>query len=516
VALADAPRTLAGYASDVGLYGSLMQDALESVPALAWPESVRTYHAMRFDPRLTATVNAYMLPLRSACYAVDPAGCRDEVVQLIADDLGISILGADNKPGPARRRGVNFREYLRVALLSLIYGHMPFAIGGEVRASAGGPMRWRLNELSERMPSTITQILTDKAGRLTGIQQFGDDPAIPVDSLVWTAHEREGANWQGRSMLRPAYGAWLIKHEMWRVMATANRRFGAGTPIVEAPPGATDAQIKDAARLAQSMRVGDQGGAGLPNGYTAKLMGIVGGVPDTLGFVRYLDQQMAEMALAGVLSLDASPNGSRALGETLIGLLEMSWAAVATEITTPLTSLAIRMVDWNWGEDEPAPNIVATDIARPEVTTESIVALVGAGAITPDPTLEGWLRERMDMPEADPVPEPAVDPTVAPPGAAPAPDPANATPQELANIIQKIYLGTGVVVSATEAREILNRAGAGLNPNEDPAPTPPAPPAPPAPSDPNAPPVDPNAPPPPPPAKPAPAPAAPAPVGAPA
>lgn len=42
------------------------------------------------------------------------------------------------------------------------------------------------------------------------------------------------------------------------------------------------------------------------------------------------------------------------------------------------------------------------------------------------------------------------------------------TPREIAEMIQKIYLGVGVVISTREARAILNRAGAGLDPGSDP------------------------------------------------
>jgi len=41
-------------------------------------------------------------------------------------------------------------------------------------------------------------------------------------------------------------------------------------------------------------------------------------------------------------------------------------------------------------------------------------------------------------------------------------DATKATPRELAEIVQKIYLGVGSVVSSDEARRILNDAGADL------------------------------------------------------
>lgn len=46
------------------------------------------------------------------------------------------------------------------------------------------------------------------------------------------------------------------------------------------------------------------------------------------------------------------------------------------------------------------------------------------------------------------------------------------TPREIAEMIQKIYLGVGVVITAQEARAILNRVGAGLNASLNPTSTP--------------------------------------------
>lgn len=46
----------------------------------------------------------------------------------------------------------------------------------------------------------------------------------------------------------------------------------------------------------------------------------------------------------------------------------------------------------------------------------------------------------------------------------------SASYRELAEAVQKIYLGVGVVLTAEEAREILNRAGANLDPKVDPSP----------------------------------------------
>lgn len=410
----DAPRTTTGTVTDAlsaGMSGIVIDDALETVSDLTWPLSVTTYGRMRHDPQLTAVVNAYALPIQSAPWAVDPAGCRDEVVQLVADDLGLPILGDNTEPGAARRRGVRWSEHLRLALLHLVFGHMPFEVRYDILDG-----RARLAALSERMPQSIADIEVNTDGTLKGIKQHtAGAKLIAARNLVWYVHAREGAAWQGRSMLRAAFGAWLLKHEVWRVHATSIRRFGMGVPSVEAPAGGTPGQVLEAQRLASAMRVGDQSGVGLPPGFKMALTGMTGSVPDAMTFIRYLDSQMAQMALVSVLNLDSSPNGSRALGETFVGLLVASQNSIGEQMANTATGLSVQIVDYNWGESEPAPRIVCGDAgSRPEVTAESIAALMGAGAVAADPALEAWVRDRWRLPQRDPdAPPPAAGPVQA-------------------------------------------------------------------------------------------------------
>ncbi|WP_436759335.1 phage portal protein family protein [Streptosporangium sp. V21-05] len=389
---------------DAGYFGHLYADLLEIIPDLMWPTSVQTYARMRHDPQLTAILAAYTLPIRRATWAVDPAGCRDEVVQLVADDLGLPVLGADNRPGPARRRGVRWAEHVRLALLSLVYGFAPFERRYEIRDGLA-----RLVNLGERLPHTVRAIDINRDGTLKSIsQEHAAGGPIPADRLLWYAHEREGASWTGRSILRASYGAWLIKHEVWRVHATSIRRFGMGVPSVEAPAGATPAQVTEAQRLASAMRAGDTAGVGLPPGFRLAITGMTGSAPDAMEFVRYLDQQMSRSALAGLLDLGETRNGSRALGESMLELFFLSLQAVADELADTATlGAAVPSVDLNWGEGEPAPRIIATDVGqRHEVNAEALQALIASGAITPDPELEAYVRTAWRLPQRPAAPPP--------------------------------------------------------------------------------------------------------------
>jgi hypothetical protein len=426
------PRTAAG--SMTSGYSDIAYDFYETVPALSFPLSMQTFAKMRKDPQISAVTKAYTYPLRMGTYAINPNGCRDEVVEFLADAWGLPIAGNNDDPGPARRRGVQWKQHLRVALLMLTFGFSPFAIRYDI---VGSPLRAKLAELSERLPQTITDIQVNDDGSLRRVYQQGGKDPIPASGLLWYAHEREGAGWNGRSMIAESYGPWLLKHEMWRVMAQSSRRFGMGVPTVSAPPGSPPADITAASLIASGYRAGDQSGIGLPDGFKFDLTGLSGSVPDTLGFVNYLDAQIATSVLAEILNLDTASSSNRALGETVIGLLQMSWRSVAEEITDTATGMNVQIVDNNWGEDEPVPGILCTDINRPEVTSEAISALVACKALTPEVTLENDLRQRYNLPvltdakwkSAQPAPvvppAPAPAPASAPTGA-PAPVPAPA------------------------------------------------------------------------------------------
>jgi hypothetical protein len=411
--------------------GQLSQEWWETTADLLWPQSVTTFGRMRHDPQLKAVLNAYCLPLLRATWAVDPAGCRDEVVQHTADDLGLPVLNSGDDPGPARRRGITWHRHLRKALLFLVFGHMPFEL--RYREEKG---LLRLDHLGERMPWTLAEINLNDDATIKEVVQATQDRPLTADRLLWYVNEQEGANWAGFSVLRPAYAAWLIKHEVWRVHATSIRRFGMGVPYVEGPPGATAAQVAQARELAQAMRAGDQAGAGIPAGFKPMLMGLQGSVPDALAFIEYLDRAMAKMALAQLIELGSTQTGSRALGESFLDLFLLSLQGVADEMAETATSgqdgmpgAVTDLVDQNWGEDEAAPRIRCLDVGENyQVTAEALAALVTAKALVPDKALEAWIREQWRLPENEGTPAPGAAPPPPAPTRAP-PPPGRAGPQ---------------------------------------------------------------------------------------
>jgi hypothetical protein len=430
VSVASPPTSLKGIVSDT-TYDAWLGEALELIPNLVYPLSNATYTSMRRDPQLAAILAGWTLQIRQATWAVDPAGCRPEVAQLVADDLGLPIMG-DDQPRAARVRGVSWAEHLRTALLSLVYGHYGFEMQVAVRDGLV-----RLIALAERPPHTITYIHTDpRAGSFLGVSQdqIGnfDVPQIKADRMVWYCHDREGTSFQGQSLLRPAYGPWLLKKELQRVLATSSRRFGMGVPTMKALAGTqpTEAQMSSALGLATSARVGESGGAVVPPGFVFELVGMTGSTPDTLAFIKYLDQQASRMALMGHMDLGETTNGSRALGDTFVNVLMMALRAVASNLADTVTrQVAARLVEWNWGLDEPVPTVAVSNIgSQRDVNAESLSLLMQSGALAADPALESWVRREFRLPEREPQSPPPLQPPPPVPPPAVTPAPASTTP----------------------------------------------------------------------------------------
>lgn len=417
--MASQPTSSTGYMSEslnFDGYNVLVDALLENTAALIWPQTNLTYARMRNEPQIAAILAVYFLAIQRARWTVDGDGCRDVVTQQIADDLGLPVKGTDDEtPSGARRRKFCWGDHLRVSLLDQVYGHMFFE---QDWMQTDG--MWRLNQVQERMPQTVAELHLNSDGTLASLEQHaeiaGKPPIISTsnNALVYYVNEREGSNYFGRSKLRPSYPAWLIKDQVMRVHATSIRRFGLGVPGVEAPTGATPNQVLEAARLASTFKASDQAGHGMPPGFKFTLTGMTGSVPDAVAFLAYLDQQMTRSTLTSLLDMPTSQRGSRALGETIMDVMVYAQQAVANEHAAIGTSqIVVPLVDANWGEDEPAPQICVGDVgADLELTAQDINFLTQWGALTNDPELEGWIRQRYGLPALDPA-APRTDPTAA-------------------------------------------------------------------------------------------------------
>jgi hypothetical protein len=393
-----------GRGGGAGDGGSWWEWEEEPVPELRWPQSVRVYESMvRSDPQVSSVLRAVTMPIIRTGWRIDPAGARDEVAELIAADLGLPLVGGGGPTARRTRDRFSWAEHLQAALMMLVYGHAYFE---QVVRPEGGKLR--LRKLAWRPPRTISRVRVAPDGGLIGVDQFAPagadrpDVHLPVTRLVAYVHDRQGGNWLGSSLLRPAWKHWLLKDRLLRIWLQTSDRNGTGMPLYTAPEGASAEDMAAGQAIAQAWRSGESGGAAVAYGAKMQLLGVEGRLPDIHAAVRYHDEAIARAVLAHFLTLGGQ-TGSYALGSAFAEFFISSLQGVAQQVADVVNAHVIEdLVDWNFSPDEPAPRLVFDEIgSRLNADAAAVKLLLDAGAVFPDRQLEESLRQKYGLPPKD-------------------------------------------------------------------------------------------------------------------
>ena len=379
----------------------------EATPELRWPLAPWVYDKMRRqDAQVGSTLRAVTSPILRTQTRVDPAGCRDEVVEFVASNLGLPIKGAGDEDYSEQLRGrdrFSFTAHKRQALLMLPFGHSYFE---QVYRYDEDTKKFRLRKLAPRLSKSIAMVNVARDGGLVSIQQWdnglgvasavggfsgGYGKPISVNRLVAYVLEREGGNWLGQSLLRTAYKNWLLKDRALRTWSILVDRQGMGIPDYEAAPGETN--LDAGLEIATGMRGGDNSGVARPSGSKLQLLGVTGKLPDVDAFVRYQDEQIARAALGHFLNLGTQKDGqvgSYNLGSVLENSFNLSLEAVDDEFHETANAHVVEdLVDINFGSTEPAPTLVSDPLG----TTQSELDRVRADAgLASDADLIAFVR----------------------------------------------------------------------------------------------------------------------------
>ncbi|HWJ09056.1 MAG TPA: hypothetical protein VNS46_06735, partial [Nocardioides sp.] len=203
-----------GYAHQVEGAGFWDDLTNEPTPELVWPKSVEVFDRMRRqDAQVSSVLRAVSSPILRTGWSIDGKGVPDEVVEFVASNLGLPILGAeidgDNTATLRGRDRFSWSAHTRLALTCLPFGHSYFE--QVYRYDEAGMAR--LRKLAFRPQRSISKINVARDGGLVSIEQHQPamvpgtpgSKALPVSRLVAYVLEREGGNWLGVSLLRAAY-----------------------------------------------------------------------------------------------------------------------------------------------------------------------------------------------------------------------------------------------------------------------------------------------------------------------
>jgi len=364
----------------------------------------------RSDPQVQAVLKAITLPIRQAEFSIEsPAddSKNTEIAEIIQENLteGMTITWDDT---------------LRHTLLMLPFGFSILEKCWEARDGL-----FKLRKLDPRLPTSIEQWKYDKAKRrLIGPVQVdtdGEKYELPIEKLLVFTSEREGDNWEGTAILRPAYKPWFLKGNFEKINAIKHERHGVGIPKAHMPDGIAEGseQWNETENMLESLQAHEKAYIMEPEGWD---IGIWGGGQgekgtDALPSIKYYDEMIAKAMLAMFINLGTTDTGSRALGISFIEVFLMSLQTYADYIAEVFTRFCIKeYVDFNWSVKE-YPKMKASQINK--LDPKVLATLANAGLIKGDFDTENAIRTELRLPEKQEEEEPTQPPVPPKPQQAP-------------------------------------------------------------------------------------------------
>lgn len=407
-------------------------------PDLRHPASHAVYDEMyRTDADVHQVVQLTVNPITGGTWSVDPFGgaeATDEDVK-IAEACQWALL---EHMTPSLKG--HLAEFLPVVFRSgfapgeKVWGYAEYEGQRLLCPTTVGLMLprsvWRWNQKDGRLES-VTQTVFASNGSATYRDGFtaygggaagGDGPSevtVPARDLVYYRVGAEGDNWEGVSLLRPAYKHWYLKDRIERIDAIAQEREATGIPVVYPPAGASPGQLLEMESILGNLRTNEQGYIVMP-GQKAGISGTpdgTGWLLELLGFDRqgsgrdphpslqYHGMKIAAAFISEFMKLGHGDSGARATAQVQADPFLLSIEALVGLIEETLQrSLVVPFVDYNYPAGTKYPKIKMSKVDSTSLSqlADYVLKLTQVGALLPDQKLEAFLRARADMPPSDP------------------------------------------------------------------------------------------------------------------
>ncbi len=305
-----------------------------------------------------------------------------------------------------------WRDFISEILSMLPFGYSWFEIvykkrDGEKSNFSDNRIGWR--KFGYRAPETLVNWIFDDEG---GIRAFVQSSApsynqivIPIEKSILFRTRKHKNNPEGRSVLRNAYRSWYFKTNLEALEGISLERSFAGLPVMHLPQGAstgTGASDEAAAKsIVRKIRIDEQMGVVLPNGWDLKLEGSEGRGLDVFGksISRYRQEIMLSV-LATFIALGMEKVGSFALARESRDFFQIALQGWIDNISETLNEFAVpKLLKLN-NFDPMSARIKSGTVGQVdlEVMSNYIMRLSQVGALNPDPPLETYLREVAGLP----------------------------------------------------------------------------------------------------------------------
>lgn len=372
-------------------------------------KGIKKFDEMRkSDASVSALLLACSLPIRSAKRYIEPAtdddGVTQEIDRQIADFVEKALF---------EKMDTTWDQFLQECLTFLPFG---FSVFEKVYYIKDNEVL--LKKLAFRSQKTIEYWITTD-GR-PWIQQQLDTPvadwpnkwkflvSIPWDKLILFVVNQEGDNYQGVSVLRPAYKHWYIKQNLEKFEAIKHQKQGVGVPLIYLPKGATEKDKEAALTIVEKFKTNEQSGVVMPwpkdSGWEFSFADLKAG--DTTNMqesIKYHMREITKTVLAQFIELGNTDTGSRALGESQTDMFLNAIASYAKIIQNNINRYLIpELVGFNFNTDR-FPKLRFEELGGKDMAAFSttLAQLITAGVIDPDEELQRVVREQLGLPPKD-------------------------------------------------------------------------------------------------------------------
>ncbi len=384
----------------VGFSGPVHNSEIEDPEYLAdlsEENAYTVYNEMRCsDVTVEMTLEAVKLPIKRAVVRVQPASEDKKDIE-IAEFIQRAILKPKEKDWPTTLDDI---------LTFLEFGHSVLE-----KEFVNAPEGTVLSKLGFRKQNTIDKWNTDAKGSFTGITQrihINENEKqvfIPVENLLIFTRKKEGNNWRGRSILRPAYGNWYSKLRYRNMALESGSKSARGIVSIKLQPGATKEDEANAGRLIQAYAANTLQGFVLPDGADLQILWPSSGRPDFNPDIELNNQEIARNVMAGFLLLGTSKTGSWALADVLQKNFIRAIQAIAEVIQEVLNRYLVpQLVGLNFPRVREYPEFLFEKISDADLVKWAgvMTQMYSAGIIQKEIQDEEYVRDVLGLPDFDP------------------------------------------------------------------------------------------------------------------
>jgi hypothetical protein len=379
---------------------------------LASPQqAVATYEQMRrSDAKVRSSINHLLYAIMSAQWRVDAQQDDPQGEEIAAFVRSVLMPGETyGYPGYSSwidtLRNILTAPVFGFSVLEKIWGWRP-SDGKQVIAAfelrkASSISNWTLETNGPSRLKSVTQYAQNRNGN------FGE-VTIPAKSLIVYPFNREGDNFWGESILRPAHFHWRRKRDLLKFDAIQKERIGGIFWVTSKEnTSPTPEQIAAAKTVVANFRIHQNQGLYFPNVFDFHAVFPTGQSADFIGSVRYDDEQIEQSMFSQFQSMGTGEKGALSVGEIQLDMMLLAYQGVAKAVEDVFSGdqCIVQLVDTNFGPRELYPRLVCENFLqmKPDRLASVVKPLLDAGVIRIDQPLRVYFREKYSLPPEDEV-----------------------------------------------------------------------------------------------------------------